>query len=105
MVNVGNVVIQNSRFQRFGPGSYGTFMFSTCSTLNLLIEDSVLMCYDSPANYNTNIKTGIEFAAPYGTTKSALYIGNSVAGVRSNRNDYRNCYLSDDAAIYHLYST
>jgi hypothetical protein len=63
------------------------------------------MCYDDPYDYSTDLETGIEYVAPYGNTKSAMYIGNSAAGIRSYRNEYTNCYLSDDAAIFHLSST
>lgn len=53
--NAAAIQITNSLFQRFGPGSYGTFLYSTCTTLDLLIEDSVLMCYDNPYTYSTDL--------------------------------------------------
>jgi len=69
------------------------------------MQDSVLRCYDSAYSNTGTFKTGIEFAAPYGDTKTAMWVGNSVAGIRSRRNTFENCYLSDDAAIYHLLTT
>lgn len=84
--NAALISISSSTFQRFGPGSYGTFMYSTCTTLDLLIQNSVLKCYDNAYTYSTDLQTAIEYVAPYGNTKSALYIGNSVAGIRSYTN-------------------
>lgn len=47
------VTLQTCTFQRFGPGGYGTFIFSQAPTLDLTIADSIVKCYDNPPDYAT----------------------------------------------------
>jgi hypothetical protein len=74
MVKVKDVTFDTCIFERFGPGYYGTFLYANNTALNLVITDSTVKCYSTAAVYNTDVKPGIEYVVPYGTTKTAIYI-------------------------------
>lgn len=48
-------IAQQSVFERFGPGSYGTFMYSLWNTLELILRESTFKCLSSAPTYTTHI--------------------------------------------------
>ena len=103
--NVKDVELISVTAQRFGPGLYGSFLYSTCTTIDLKMTGSVLKCYDNAFNYNTQIKPSLESQYPTGSTNSAIYLHNSIVGFVSTSNTFANCYISRDSGILNLQNT
>lgn len=54
--NVNTVLMNtNSEFVRLGPSSFGMFMYSLCTTLDLTIEDTKVQCKNNNYVYATDL--------------------------------------------------
>ena len=48
---VKNVVFTTCTFEKFGPGGFGTFLYSVAPTLALTMDQSIVRCYTAAPVY------------------------------------------------------
>ena len=85
--NINTVNIDtNSQFQRLGPSSFGSLIYSINPTLDLTIASTTVKCKDLAFNYASDLQAQIESVNPVGYSKGLFFLANMTSDIISNTN-------------------